>query len=1500
MRLALTALSPLLRQRLNVMVEAEGATEVGEIAAALARLAGQPAADLRSAASSAVGATGGQFPGHGRSGPALFVDGCPVSPRLALAESPIRQGCVVSVGDPSGCPPAEPGGIFEIRVAGGPAAGRVHGLSYGQADIGSGPLAHITIDDPKLPEFALRLSVDAGDEVSVCPLRGAAVLLDRRPVSGPVIWVPGAQLAVGSSLLELARYAPPDAALQRSCDGAGADFNRPPRLLPPRRQTQFRLPAPPAKPDRRPLPILMAVLPVALGVGLWFMMRSPYLLMFVALSPAMLIGQYVSDKRHGRKSHAQRMAGYRDHKARIERDASEALEAERIQRRAGCPDPATVLMIASGPRRRLWERRRTDPDYLMLRVGTADLPSAVMLEDPAKDEHARQVYWTILDAPVTIPLRDRGVLGVAGPREAPRAIGRWLVAQAAALHSPNDLQLYILTDTAAEACWEWVRWLPHTVPALGQNANVLIGNDAETVAARIGELRQIVAERQKAAQNAPGNVSFAQADTIVVLDGSRRLRSMPGVIQLLREGPGAGVYAICLDSEERFLPAECQAVAVAEPGGLRVQQMSEPAIDGACPDHMPPGLCARLARSIAPIRDVSDTEDGLGLPESSRLLDVLRLDPPSPEALVARWQSGGQTTRAVVGESYDGRFGIDIRTDGPHALIAGTTGSGKSELLQTIVASLAVANRPDAMTFVLVDYKGGSAFKDCVRLPHTVGMVTDLDPHLVERALESLGAELTRREHLLAAVGVKDIEDYADARNHGARVPAMPRLLLVIDEFASMVRDLPDFITGLVNIAQRGRALGIHLILATQRPSGVVTADIRANTNLRVALRVTDTAESTDVIDAPDAARISKTTPGRGYARLGHTSVVPFQTGRVGGRRPGTTGPARQRPWLARLEWDQLGRQAVEPPEPPMAEEEEITDLTVLVGAVRAANEKLGLPPQHSPWLPPLPTSILLADLPAAGDTLAGHADGDAAVAADARTTAAGRESHLLPLVPYAVDDLPTLQVRRAAVIDFASFGHNLAGGAPRSGRSQYLRTIAGSAASRVSCADLHIYGIDCGNGALLALTALPHCGAVVTRTQAERATRLIRRLSQEVARRQELLSAGGFANITEQRAAVPVLDRLPHLLVLIDRWEGFTTSLSELHHGDLQDKIQQLLAEGASAGVHLIITGDHKLLGGRISAATEDKIGFRLTDKAEFASIGVSSRKVPGDMLPGRALRNETGTETQVALLAPDASGQGQAAALAAIGEHAAARAAGLPPQRRPFRVDVLPGRITFGDAWQIRDPAMARRPLFGLVGVGGDELTGLGPDLATGAAAFTIAGPMRSGRSTALVSMARSFLAAGSQVALVTPRPSPLRDLACQPGVVATFESAAISSADLSSAVDRFTGPGVVLIDDAEMTKECEAGEQLSQIVTFGADQQRAVVCAGSPDALFVGFGTWLLAAKKARRGLLLSPRDFTDGDLVGVLLPRDLTGGPVQPGRGYLHLGGGNLITVEVPSG
>ncbi|MDQ3990176.1 MAG: FtsK/SpoIIIE domain-containing protein, partial [Actinomycetota bacterium] len=750
------------------------------------------------------------------------------------------------------------------------------------------------------------------------------------------------------------------------------------------------------------------------------------------------------DRRHGRKSYGQRVVEYRERKAAIETEAREALQAEELARRIDSPDPAVALLTATGPRSRLWERRRDDPDYLLLRVGTGDLPSEVVLDDPTREEHRRAVTWTALDAPVTVPLRERGVLGIAGPAETPRALARWVVAQLAVLHSPHDLQLYVLTDVSGRRRWEWVRWLPQARPPDAPSATALVGTDADTVARRVAELAAMVTARRKVLRESSA-VTFADPDIVVVLDGARRLRLLPGVIQILKEGPSVGVYAVCLDADERLLPAECKAtVAVNPDGGLRVRQAGEDPAENVRPECVTSAWCERLARGLAPMRDVSGDEEEAALPGACRLLDLLALEPPTPDAIAARWTIGGRSTQALVGVSLDGPFAIDLKRDGPHGLVAGTTGAGKSELLQTVVASLAVANRPDAMVFVLVDYKGGSAFKDCADLPHTAGMVTDLDAHLVERALESISAELRRRERLLADAGAPDIEAYLLVAGANPGLPPLPRLLIVIDEFASLVRELPDFVTGLVDLARRGRSLGIHLILATQRPSGVVSPEIRANTDLRIALRVTDAAESADVIDAPDAARIAKATPGRGYVRCGASSLVPFQAGRVGGRRPGA-GPATSSvPWVSVVDPARIGQPPPMAPQRVVADEED-TDLAVLVEAIRKANQALGIPAQPSPWLPALPEHLVLQDLP---DT----------------EPAPGR----LAPVPYALDDLPAQQQQRVACLNFATLGHLFVVGGPRTGRSQILRTIAGSIGRVHSAADVHLYGIDCGNGALL------------------------------------------------------------------------------------------------------------------------------------------------------------------------------------------------------------------------------------------------------------------------------------------------------------------------------------------------------------------------------------------------------------------------------------------------
>ncbi|NUR57179.1 MAG: cell division protein FtsK, partial [Catenulispora sp.] len=443
--MTLTVVDPVQGSWMDALLDADGESTIPQVADQLGRMLG----------------TTGPNPG---SPPLLFVDGNLIDQRHTLASSPLREGSVVSLHNPSGCLPAEPYGTVEVRVAGGPDAGGVHRINPGYADIGRSRRNRVKIDDPGIPDFALRVSLDVHGMIRVAPYEGVTATLEKQPLVGEAEWKPGMQLVIGTSIIEVGYYTPPDAALTPSDDGAFLDYNRPPRILPPERQTKFRLPQPVSDEHKRPFPIIMLIAPLLMAVAMAVMMHQPRYLMMAAMSPMMMLGNYWQDKKAGSNTRAQQIADYEAKKARIEQDARDALALERAHRRQECPDPATLLDIGIGPRQRLWERRRRDADHLLLRVGTLDQESEVVLDDPEQDEHRRAVAWTVPEAPVKISLRERGVIGIAGPSGTPRALARWLVAQTAALSSPDDVQFVLLTDSHAQQDWEWMRWLPHMRP----------------------------------------------------------------------------------------------------------------------------------------------------------------------------------------------------------------------------------------------------------------------------------------------------------------------------------------------------------------------------------------------------------------------------------------------------------------------------------------------------------------------------------------------------------------------------------------------------------------------------------------------------------------------------------------------------------------------------------------------------------------------------------------------------------------------------------------------------------------------------------------------------------------------------------------------------------------------------------------------------------------------------------------------------------------------------
>ncbi|MGK4905054.1 FtsK/SpoIIIE domain-containing protein [Streptomyces albus] len=1459
MELRLTAVDAVGGRRADLLLEAEADAAVGSVAQEVARHLG--------------GA-----PPPGGAGPALHVGGYALDPTLPLADSPVRDGATVSVGAPGAGPVPQAQGLVEVRVVGGPDAGRVYRLGPGVAVVGSGPEAWVRPADGTLPSSAFEIDVAVDGGVRVSPAFGSGVTMDGRPVEGTTPWRRRGVVAAGHSLFELREPTFPDSALKPSKDGTGLDYNRPPRIRPPARKTQFQLPPRPKQAETRPMPWAVALAPLLAAVAMVVLLGSAIYLIMAVLTPVTLVANHFYDRRQGRTSHRRKRREWEQHKVSIEYQARKAMAEETAARRLACPDPAELYIVATGPGQRLWERRLEDDDYGVLRVGTGALPSEVAVSDPEQQEHRRAEPRVLSDVPVFVPLRTHGILGVAGRGQLPRAIGRWLVAQAAVLHSPKDLSVCVLTDASGRECWEWVRWLPHARGREGHNTVALLGTDVESVARRISELLALLAARQEAAGERPpgADQEWRGPSVLVVLDGSRRLRALPGLTQLLREGPRFGIHLICLDADRGLLPEECRALVEEDHFGLlQVSQFGGSPVRSVRPDCVPPGWCEEVSRAMAPVRDVSEKESG-ALPDACRLLDLLGLEPPSAADIAARWKAGGRSTAAVVGVSFDGPFTIDLVRDGPHGLVAGTTGSGKSELLQTLVASLAVANRPDAMNFVLVDYKGGAAFKGCEQLPHTVGMVTDLDTHLVERALVSLGAEVRRREEMLEPVGAKDIEAYELAGRRDPSLPALPRLLIVVDEFASMARELPDFVTGLVNIAQRGRSLGIHLILATQRPSGVVSPEIRANTNLRIALRVTDNAESQDVIDAPDAAFVSKSTPGRALVRLGASSLLPFQSGRVGGRRPQESTAAESEPWAVPVEWSDLGRPVPVRPEPPGGDDDDpLTDLALLVAAVRESAALLECPEPYRPWLEPLPDLVTVAEVPRAP---------------------AGRPGEVPPAV-FGVTDVPARQARRALALDLVDGDHLLLVGGPRSGRSTALRTIAASLADLASPGDVHLYGVDCGSNALVPLSVLPHCGAVVTREQTDRLTRLLGRLQQEISRRQQILARAGAANVAEQRAsAASPEERLPWLVLLLDGWESYTAAFESYDYGKLIDGMTQLFREGPSVGLRVVMSAGRGGLSGTVSSSFGDRLILRLADPNDYTTAGMTPRDIPSHLPPGRALRpgDDGVLESQLALLDADPSGQAQVAAVRRIAERAEA-AHGRPPRAlRPMRVDALPGRATSTEALALDAEFVPPSPLWALVGVGGDELAPVGVDLVQHGPGFVIAGPPKSGRSTSVCAAARSLLRAGVPLVVVTPKRSPLRELEGEPGVVGGVRETADPSA-LQELLERAGahGPYAVVVDDAELVYDTPLDAVLEAVVRSGVDGGHGLVAAGTADSLVSQYRGFVKEARRARSGLLLSPQNNTEGELFNVRLPR--SGAAGVTGRGLLVLNG-DMMPVQ----
>ncbi|MGH8974848.1 MAG: FtsK/SpoIIIE domain-containing protein, partial [Acidimicrobiia bacterium] len=819
----------------------------------------------------------------------LVVDGRYWPPDASLSDVALRQGAVL---EPASGPPAAPSGpepVAGLSVAGGLRSGETVPLPPGTHRIGRGPDADVDLDDPTVSPAHARLDVTEAGAVGLSDTNSKnGTALEGYRLTRPIRIEPGQVAQAGAVLF---RVDPPPAAdapvLGRPRRNGTTAFNRPPRAITKTSVPTLRTPAPPKEGGRASSFGLGAMIaPVAMGVGTWAMTGKAIMATFALLSPVMMLTNKMEEKRKEGKERARGDREFAQALVAFRRALLNGRQAELARRRQVFPDPAEVLRRAVTPSVRLWERRPGHDDFLQASVGTATLAWTPPLDSPG-GEHPHEVEETIEqlgwlpNAPLSTDFTPRHTLGVVGDRAAALALARGVICQLAVHHGPADLRVAVLTEPGTASDWGWVKWLPHVRSLDESSGRHLLAADVEDVAAVLDELTTV--------PDKPGPGLGARADgpegpvTLVVVDAPALLEGRNSPARDVLSGEGVPACGLVLVPSADRLPALATSV-VELSGGAGAARYREPSInltiDGLLVGGMPEHLARRSARALSGLEDPEVPDLGADLPDGVSLVNLVGGE-LTPEAIARRWKSGGRVPRMVgpIGVAGEGPVEIDWVADGPHALVAGTTGSGKSEMLRSVVAGLAASLDSDHLTFVLIDYKGGSAFAQCAGLPHTVGMVTDLDEHLGARALRALEAELRYRETRLRDAGASDLKQYLQ---DGHPEP-LPRLLVIIDEFATMAAELPDFIDSLVGIAQRGRSLGVHMILATQRPGGAVNDNIRANTNLRISLRVQEAAESTDIIGTPLAAQIGRRQAGRGYVRLGASDVFPFQAALVTG-----------------------------------------------------------------------------------------------------------------------------------------------------------------------------------------------------------------------------------------------------------------------------------------------------------------------------------------------------------------------------------------------------------------------------------------------------------------------------------------------------------------------------------------------------------------------------------------------------------------------------------------
>ncbi len=1198
-------------------------------------------------------------------------------------------------------------------------------------------------------------------------------------------------------------------------------FNRPPRIQDVFEPAEIDIPAPPSKQDDKNQNLLQMILPMVsfMVMGLFYSVMFAgssaggisgwlYALPMVAMGVFTFITSFVI---YGEQKYDQKqrwIKQLRDYHRLLDKKearlvAGRNLQLDLLVRRF--PSTRDLLQRVRNWEITIWERRPEDPDFLVYRLGLGDVPSLVKVKAPDPDADSTEIrrafgiyseYRSIPNAPVSINLKNIGSLAFVGRRNHTLPLLRAILAQVAVLNSPEDVRIFLFSSELFYRIWRWLRWLPHTSENQVGGQPTFLSFGKESNREMITAISKIL-DRRKPEEDSKTTTTVGGPTIFVLFDNETGVRDEPTFSSLMRQGTDFNTISILLCNTLEEVPSDCQSIievasdfhfqfAKVGPDGIKLDGLQ---------DKVSQVQMDNLVHKVIPLM-VRTLGQNSRIPTNVNLLQVYQENRIDALGISQRWKKIPRNNGLlpfevpVGGETFSTPQLIDLAENrhGPHGIIAGTTGSGKSELLQTLVCSLALEHHPYFVSFLLVDFKGESTFGIFKDLPHVVGMVSNLDKASASRALEAIKAELVRRQQFLKEQKgeIESINKYHTKLNRdGFLAPdwePLPHLFIIVDEFAQLTEQMPGFINEIISIGQIGRSLGVHLILSTQRPAGVINDQMRANLNFRISLRVQTVDDSRDMLRRPDAAYLPHDLPGRAYFQVGDGGTPhQFQTARVNVEYDQSSEVLDgKEDLLYRVDFEQ--RRLLFKP----AQSEEKNKHTIardLVNLITATYE-IECDTNHYKkldpiLLPPLPRMIHVLPPLTINDTNDENSiDQDDESLKETfimdEEKLAWREDRS-DWITYSVNDgfkvpvgiIDDLSSRSQPPlwINFLEYGgHLMVVGGPKSGKTKFMETIICTIALRYTPAQANIYVLSFAGRELEYLEKIPHVGAVIQGTEVERFHRLIRLMQSQIEYRKQKFGEVRAQDLYHYNKVVPnESDRLPFLLLLIENF-------GELRNPNLLDElddIKKLIQTGRTYGFHLVITA---LQGNdvpyEIANLIIQRLALNLTDHMEYMQLVGRPEFLDFDVLPpGRCFKADTPPLLCQLAYPPDAKKWEE------VTEKMNQAWQGKP---YPQEVNILPSRVYLSDLME--DASIkgsgSERIMKTILGLDGDSLSTSWLHWDIDGPHFLVGGPTQSGRTgvlhTAVLELANRYSPSDMWIILVDGTRRSLSPLTRLPHVI------------------------------------------------------------------------------------------------------------------------------------